>query len=272
MFEIFILPDLYSKISYLFRKSNLEVGALLECYNEGEKFIVEDMFIIKQEVSSSSVDFDEEAVNMLLLECMDSKKVISGWLHSHNTMAAFWSGVDDSTISSLNDYIGKWVLSIVGNKKMELVGRIDYISSTPFGDRSIRVDDVPIHTLPEISRADMDLIDDTVSENVTTKPTVGYRYVGKVNNAAYKSDSKKVTSNQAKQLLLYAGEPDYENMTDQEIANHFGCSLEQFDAALELKDELCDQSIKNIPVNEMTDAQWLEHCKLTETDYDKPTF
>lgn len=271
MFEIFILPDLYSKISYLFRKSDLEVGALLECYNEGEKFIVEDMFIIKQEVSSSSVDFDEDAVNMLLLECMDSKKVISGWLHSHNTMDAFWSGVDDSTISSLNNYIGKWVLSIVGNKKMELVGRIDYISNTPFGDRSIRVDDVPIHTLPEISQNDMNLIDDTISENVTKKAMVGYRYVGKVNNTL-SSQSKKAQSAQTKQLLLHAGEPDYENMTDQEIANHFGCNLEEYDAALELKDEIGDQCINSVPIGEMTDEQWLEYCKLLEAEHDKQTF
>ena len=271
MFEIFIRKELYSKISYLFRKSDLEVGALLECYNDGDKFVVENMFIVKQEVSSSSVDFDEDAVNMLLLECMDTKQVVAGWLHSHNTMASFWSTTDDTTINKLNAYIGKWVLSIVGNKKMELVGRIDYISQTPFGENSVRVDDVPIHTLPEISQDDMDMIDNTVSENVTKKKVVNYGY-----NNLYGYGSKSATARGKPRKdtdipkQLPSGEPDYENMTDQQIADYFNCDVESYREALNQGEHAYDneEELMNMPTRDMTDEQWAEYCELMGFHYD----
>lgn len=245
MFEIFIKPELYAKISYLFRKSKLEVGALLECYNVGEKIVVEDMFIIEQEVSKGSVDFKEPAVNALLLEFMDTGQEMSGWLHSHNTMASHWSGVDDETIRKLNGYIGKWVLSIVGNMKMELIGRVDYIAKTPFGEESICVDNIPIHTLPEISEDDMAAIDAIVTENVSVKPV--YSNVVK---------GKKGKKGKKNKQLQQRNEPNYADMTDEEIAESFGIDVQSYHAAIQHSED-----IENIPTNEMTDDQWNAYCR-----------
>lgn len=248
-FEIFIKQKLYAEISYLFRKQQMEVGALLECHHQDNKFIVENMFITKQTVSSAEVDFDEDAIDQLLLDCVENGTVISGWLHSHNSMKAFWSGTDEGTITKLNNYIGNWLLSIVGNNKMELVGRIDYISDTPFGATVTTVDNVPIFTLPEISAEDMEAIDTIVAENVTTR--TAYAYGTRWNNGKYRGrQTKAVAKSQT------ATDVDiFDDMSDKDLAEMYGYTLKEWqDMLREYEVENSDMQQKS--VNNMTDDEW----------------
>lgn len=249
-FEIFIKQKLYAEISYLFRKQQKEVGALLECYNEDEKFIVEKMFITKQTVSSAEVDFDEDAIDKLLLNCVEDGTVISGWLHSHNSMKAFWSGTDEQTITKLNDYIGNWLLSIVGNNKMELVGRIDYVSETPFGATVTTVDNVPIFTLPEISSEDMEAIDTIVAQNVTTRP-VNHQYKTQWNNGKYRG-------RQAKAVAKTAVTPNidiFDDMPDKDLAEMYGYTLREWQDMLHEYDSE-NENVSSKSVNNMTEDEW----------------
>lgn len=250
-FEIFIKQKLYAEISYLFRKQQKEVGALLECYNEDEKFIVEKMFITKQTVSSAEVDFDEDAIDKLLLNCVEDGTVISGWLHSHNSMKAFWSGTDEQTITKLNDYIGNWLLSIVGNNKMELVGRIDYVSETPFGATVTTVDNVPIFTLPEISSEDMEAIDTIVAQNVTTRP-VNHQYKTRWNNGKYRGRQTKAV---AKTVTPDADTDIFDDMSDKDLAEMYGYTLSEWQDMLQEYDSE-NENVSSKSVNNMTEDEW----------------
>jgi hypothetical protein len=67
-----------------------------------------------------------------------------GWVHSHANMDVFWSGTDLNTINKLIGFTNNFLCSIVGNRKMEIKGRVDYISTSVFGTRQETLDDLNI--------------------------------------------------------------------------------------------------------------------------------
>lgn len=176
-FRIYMTSKVYAKAVAMYTQVDSEVGGLLYCNNDDKDIIVEDMVITKQKVTSADVDFDEAGIDEAILNAITNDQVIYGWIHSHHTMDSFWSGIDESTISKLITYMDSWVVSIVGNKFLDLLGRIDYISQTPFGPRVETVDNVPIYILPADYDEEILQLQEDIDKNVTK---VTYAIKGKV--------------------------------------------------------------------------------------------
>jgi hypothetical protein len=93
---------------------------------------IDNVFILKQEVTSTSVTTDDEALAEFTyqLHCKNKEREAAGekplmvrlhW-HSHVNLDAFWSTQDESTI---NANLSEWNLSIVTNKRNEYAARLD---------------------------------------------------------------------------------------------------------------------------------------------------
>ena len=83
---------------------------------------VTDFHLVNQICNDVETELDPEAIGQLMQEVDDPAR-LRCWAHSHGTMGAFWSGTDDETISGLAN--GEWLLSLVVNKKREVMMRLD---------------------------------------------------------------------------------------------------------------------------------------------------
>jgi len=78
---------------------------------DGEKWIVDDIFVPEQEVHSCSVELTDEGNKELAgVKCI-------GWMHSHNDMKAFHSPKDDSNSKMFG-------ISVTVNNKLETDARV----------------------------------------------------------------------------------------------------------------------------------------------------
>ena len=94
-------------ITLLNKYPNLEWGAYLVGEEKGDECIVEDIILMKQEVTGTTVEFVEE----------DFPEKCIGWLHSHNTMNVFLSGTDEATAM-------QYKITLVVNNKLEFECKI----------------------------------------------------------------------------------------------------------------------------------------------------
>ncbi len=110
--------------------------------NKGQitSILVFDIHVVKQECGPCSTIMDDNEVLELYSEMErtspGSSANLNCWIHSHANMDVFWSGTDDSTI---DDLVDGYLLSIVVNKKGEILARVD--SSIPI---SSTIDKLPI--------------------------------------------------------------------------------------------------------------------------------
>jgi len=134
-----------SKIKHMATAVETEIGAMISGYiNEVGDVYVQDVYMTKQKVTSGDIDFDQESCNMAVMKAMNNDEVIIGWVHSHAKMGVFWSGIDVNTINKLINFAETFICSIVVNHKLEALGRIDYISTSVFGNRHEVSDNVPL--------------------------------------------------------------------------------------------------------------------------------
>lgn len=116
--KIVLKEEVYDKIVALMKEfSSSEWMAYLIGRKEEERFVVEDLHVPEQEVSSSYCESKEVEPNGSI-----------GMIHSHHSMGAFFSGTDDSSINLNNE------LSIVVSNKG---GSLEFLCSirlkTPCG-------------------------------------------------------------------------------------------------------------------------------------------
>jgi proteasome lid subunit RPN8/RPN11 len=134
-----------NKIKHMIMAVPTEIGAMLSGYiTAGGDVYVSDVYMTKQTVSGFDIDFDQESANIAVLKAMANDEMLIGWVHSHANMGVFWSDIDVDTINKLISFAGTFLCSIVGNRKMEFKGRIDYISTSAFGSRQETYDNLPI--------------------------------------------------------------------------------------------------------------------------------
>jgi hypothetical protein len=128
-----------------------EVSALGIVERDDEDLLVTDLFLPKQTCGAASTDMDQGAVAQLLVD-LEAKgidpRTLRLWLHSHADMGTFWSTTDAETIAGLcND---GFVLSIVTNKKGQMLARVDVFEPIRF-----TVDKVAVEPLfPEFNLRD----------------------------------------------------------------------------------------------------------------------
>ena len=179
--KIILSQNADNKIKHMIMAVPTEIGAMLSGYvTEGGDVYVSDVYMTKQTVSGSDIDFDQESCNIAVLKAMANDEMLIGWVHSHASMGVFWSGTDVNTINKLIAFAGTFLCSIVGNRNMQFKGRVDYISTSVFGSRQEVYDDLKIEVETvypdDVKSAFQTDIDQYVAKRVyTPKQKVDYK-------------------------------------------------------------------------------------------------
>lgn len=107
-------------------------------------FLVDDILIFKQTVSGADTEIDAASVAALMAELHrrgESAEHWRLWWHSHNNMAVFWSGTDETAMGPANNIGRDWLISVVVNFKRETKGRLDVYKPT-----HLTLDDVEVES------------------------------------------------------------------------------------------------------------------------------
>lgn len=118
-----------------------EISCLGAVSREGNRFIIDQFYLLKQAGTSASTELDETAVASFLEQLItEGKKDEAGrikcWAHSHPNMDAFWSKTDDETCRLLvNDYL----ISVVVGSNFQIRCRIDIATPVP-----VVFDNIPV--------------------------------------------------------------------------------------------------------------------------------
>ncbi len=124
--RLYLLPEVEERIRHYTQLAVGEISGLgtVEEFDGG--FLVTDIFLPKQSCSPGGTELDRESVATLIVE-LDQAGVDTGtlrfWFHSHSNLDVFWSPTDEQCISNLAN--GDYVLSLVTNKKGQMLARLD---------------------------------------------------------------------------------------------------------------------------------------------------
>jgi hypothetical protein len=101
-----------------------------------------------------------------ILKGIDTSK-LKLWWHSHANMGVFWSTTDENTIKLFDN---GWMISLVGNKKGEILSRLDIYDPIRFtlGNLELKI---IIETDPLLEKQIEDEIAEKVKHFVYTAPT-----------------------------------------------------------------------------------------------------
>ena len=90
-----------------------------------DMFVVTELYLLKQECSSSTteIDFDDLGKLMLELARQGKENNLKLWWHSHASMDTFWSGTDNNTAKMLSG--NEWMFRIVVNKRSDIKASLD---------------------------------------------------------------------------------------------------------------------------------------------------
>lgn len=132
------------------------------------RFLVEDVFIFKQKANGAEAVLDQEDLSAFLVECVQKGISIDNirlqW-HSHVNMGCFWSATDLANIEGFDNGMVDWMVSIVGSKSGQYLGRLDV-----FHPLRISVDDIPVLLLEEIDPKVAEQIEREIEEKVGFLP------------------------------------------------------------------------------------------------------
>lgn len=98
--------------------------------DDKDRLVWHETFLVDQDVSGSSVDFTDTGIAQAVEYAaergvLDDPNHIWLWWHSHNTMSVYWSQTDEGGITALRASGVPYMISIVGNHKLESKLRID---------------------------------------------------------------------------------------------------------------------------------------------------
>ena len=118
-----------------------EISCLGSVLREGNRFIIDRFYLLKQSGSSTGTEIDQSAMAELMERLMAEGKReeatrMKCWAHSHPNMDVFWSKTDDETCRLLvNDYL----ISIVVGNNFSIRCRIDIAAPVP-----VVFDNIPV--------------------------------------------------------------------------------------------------------------------------------
>lgn len=129
--EIQLPYEVWVKLMTYTKLIDEEINGLGIVEREGSKFIIKDLVLLEQKVSSAQCDIKPDAMVSLMQEMIEAGRgedipKLRLWWHSHNSMGAFWSSTDDST--GKNFAGSEFLVSIVTNHKGEMRGKVNLYS------------------------------------------------------------------------------------------------------------------------------------------------
>lgn len=123
--RLYIPREIYQKCMHFVNKSNFEVSWFGSLYYDKKDnyFVVQKIWLLKQENASAETEIDGAALADLLFDVKDEPFDLKWWAHSHVNMGVFWSSTDRETMKMLSK--NGWFLSTVFNKKNEMRTALD---------------------------------------------------------------------------------------------------------------------------------------------------
>lgn len=145
-----------------------EVGGFGSIVRYADYLYVEDVFLIRQTVTSATTDLTAKGLGEFYRDRIKSDPNYDMskdklWWHSHANMDVFWSTVDAATINDFDQLVDEnnWMVSIVGNHKGELLGRVDVYSPV-----RVTQHNVPIEVVAYTAEFEL-IIRDEIKDKVT---------------------------------------------------------------------------------------------------------
>ena len=166
--RLFLLPEVEQRIRHYTDLANGEVSGLgtVEEFDGG--FLVDKVFLPKQNCTPAGTTLDEDAVATLLME-LEAAGEDSGrmrlWFHSHAHHDVFWSQTDEECIEGLAN--GDYILSLVTNKRGHTLARLDI-----FRPVRMTVDDIPV-SIRSLDDQLRDACEQELVDRVTETPFPG---------------------------------------------------------------------------------------------------
>lgn len=105
-----------------------EISGLGDIEIEGDVLKIVKLRMFKQECTSGETTIDPQQLEEMTVQAAESNDDMSKlrlWWHSHANMSTFWSGQDETCIKDLLGCFRDYVVSIVVNKKRDLLARLD---------------------------------------------------------------------------------------------------------------------------------------------------
>ena len=132
--RVLIKREAMSKMQIYVDTVNDEVGwlgtASLNTYETGREIVLEDVFLIKQEVHGTTTELTPEGLSEFAMEILalpdgtDTWNKMRMWGHSHVNMGTSPSGQDDKQMKEFSNIGHDWFVRLIANKKGDI--RIDF--------------------------------------------------------------------------------------------------------------------------------------------------
>ena len=251
--KIILSQNADNKIKHMIMSVPTEIGAMLSGHvtPQGDVY-VSDVYMTKQTVSGSDVDFDQESCNIAVLKAMANDEMLIGWVHSHANMGVFWSGTDVNTINKLIAFAGTFLCSIVGNREMKFKGRVDYISTSVFGSRQEVYDDLKIEVETVYPNEVRDAFQADIDQYVAKRVYVSKQKVDHKKQSTYWSGGRRydLTVEEefgqlapTKQAVLDQIYDKYDKVDENDIIGET-CTLTDEEVISELEEKVINDLVK----------------------------
>lgn len=139
---LILTHPVFHKITEYVRLIDAEIGMFGYVTSTPDGFVVDDVFLVRQTVSGSSVDFSDSGLEYAIDKAIKDDRIndLLFCCHSHVNMGAFWSTTDEDMIAGMNNGMTPYLVSLVINKKGETEQRVDFFNPTgPLGDFTTQV-------------------------------------------------------------------------------------------------------------------------------------
>ena len=128
--DIYISPEAQVKLDFYIAIAPQEVSGIGTVDQLGkEAFLIDDIFLFKQESSAAETEFDSSSYAAGVIELMEkgiAPEKMRVWWHSHVNMSTTFSGTDHDTMSKNPSFTDvPYFISIVGNKSGSYNVRFD---------------------------------------------------------------------------------------------------------------------------------------------------
>lgn len=128
MSKLILATDVEKQLRGYAHHCNKEIGAFGYITMQDGHFYVDEVFLVPQEVSGTSVDYVSEGFMYAIQKATNDERLNDlrfAW-HSHVNMGAFFSSTDESMVRTIRDAGAlPWFVSLVTNKKNETYARLD---------------------------------------------------------------------------------------------------------------------------------------------------
>jgi len=160
--NILIPVKIYQKLRAYVEATPYEISGLGKIKKQGQTITIEEIKIFRQYVTGVETTLDRGELAKFYDELIQKGEDLGDWKlwwHSHADMQVFFSSTDTATIEDFDNETqnDNWMLSIVTNKKSELLARIDifypirYTIKNVDWDVSFKDRDIMLNTIDEVT-------------------------------------------------------------------------------------------------------------------------